>query len=118
MKRPLVYVTAAWGDDHVENAKNAAKYCRALYEVGYFPICPILFLPLFLHDEIPREHKDGQEMAKAFLCRAQVLVVCGEETSEGVKNDIAMAQRLWITTTTLDGVLAIKKRGRVSANEK
>lgn len=54
MKRPLAYVTAAWYGGDSENAEQAARYCRAVYEAGFSPICPTLYLPLFLNDAIPR----------------------------------------------------------------
>jgi len=37
--------------------------------------------------------------------------VCGDEVDESVKNDIAVAQRLGITATTLDGILKIHAQG-------
>ena len=112
MKRPLAYITAAWGDCEFENTGNAAKYCRAVYEAGFSPICPILFMPLFLNNEIPEEHKSGVDMALDFLRRAHVLVVCGNKIDESVKSDIATAARLKTTATTLDGILTVKKQGR------
>lgn len=57
MKRPLAYITAPWSENEFENTENAAKYCRAVYDAGFSPVCPALFLPLFLRDEIPQEHK-------------------------------------------------------------
>ena len=48
MKRPLAYITASWGDNEFENTETAAHYCRALYDAGFSPVCPLLFLPLFL----------------------------------------------------------------------
>ena len=47
MKRPLAYITAPWGADEMENTEDAARYCRKIYDAGFSPICPILFLPLF-----------------------------------------------------------------------
>ena len=38
--------------------------------------------------------------------------VCGHGTDEAVKNDIAVAERLRITATTLDGLLTVKGQGR------
>lgn len=35
----------------------------------------MLFLPTFLKDEIPQEHKDGMDMARDYLRRSHVLVV-------------------------------------------
>lgn len=112
MKRPLAYITAPWSENEFENTENAAKYCRAVYDVGFSPVCPTLFLPLFLRDEIPQEHKDGIDMAREYLRRAHVLVVCGSTVDESVKNDIAVAERLRITATTLDGILTVKGQGR------
>ena len=63
MKRPLAYVTAAWYGGDSENAERAAQYCRAVYEAGFSPICPTLYLPLFLNDAVPEEHKSGIDMA-------------------------------------------------------
>ena len=62
MKRPLAYITAPWSNSQYENAENAAAYCRQVYDAGYSPICPVLFLPTFLKDDIPQEHKDGLDM--------------------------------------------------------
>lgn len=105
MKRPIAYITAPWGENEFENTENAAKYCRAVYDAGFSPICPMLFLPLFLSDEIPQEHKDGIDMAREYLRRSHVLVVCGDTVDESMKNDIAVAERLRITATTLDGIV-------------
>ena len=99
-------------ENEFENTENAAKYCRAVYDAGFSPVCPALFLPLFLRDEIPQEHKDGIDMAREYLRRARVLVVCGSTVDESVKNDIAVAERLRITATTLDGILTVKGQGR------
>jgi hypothetical protein len=112
MKRPLAYITAPWGADDIENTEKATKYCRKVYEAGFSPICPLLFLPLFLHDEIPQEHKDAVDMARDLLRRAHVLVVCGRKVTERMKDDIAVAERLRITATTLDGIVTVMEQGR------
>lgn len=112
MKRPLAYITAAWSGDDCENAELAAKYCRTVYKAGFSPICPTLYLPLILNDAIPEEHKDGIDMSRNLLRRSHVLVVCGHTVTEAMKNDIAVAQRLGITATTLEGILSVKGQGR------
>lgn len=112
MKRPLAYITAAWSGDDCENAELAAKYCRTVYKAGFSPICPTLYLPLILNDAIPEEHKDGIDMSRNLLRRSHVLVVCGHTVTEAMKNDIAVAQRLGITATTLEGILTVKGQGR------
>jgi len=112
MKRPLAYITAAWNGDYDEDTEQATEYCRAVYEAGFSPICPLLYLPLFLNNEIPEEHKSGIDIGRDLLRRSHVLVVCGDGMSEDVKNDIATAGRLNITATTLDGILTVKGQGR------
>ena len=112
MKRPLAYITAAWSGDDCENAELAAKYCRTVYKAGFSPICPTLYLLLILNDAIPEEHKDGIDMSRNLLRRSHVLVVCGHTVTEAMKNDIAVAQRLGITATTLEGILTVKGQGR------
>ena len=39
MKRPLAYITAPWSENEFENTENAAKYCRAVYDAGFFCRC-------------------------------------------------------------------------------
>lgn len=112
MKRPLAYITAAWLGGDSENAEQAARYCRAVYEAGFSPICPTLYLPLFLNDAVPEEHKSGIDMGRDLLRRSHVLVVCGHTMTEAMKNDIAVAQRLGITATTLEGILTVKGQGK------
>lgn len=114
MKRPMAYITAAWSNNEFENTENAAKYCRAIYEAGFMPMCPLLFVPLFINDEIPQEHKDGIDIGRDMLRRSHVLIVCGTVVDESVKNDIAVAERLRITATTLNGILAAKGQGRTN----
>ena len=108
MKKPFAYISAAWSGQEFTDTDQAVVYCRKVYQAGFTPICPILYLPHFLNDSIPAEHKDGIDMARELLRRSHVLIVCGDEVDEAVKNDIAVAQRLGITATTLDGILKIR----------
>lgn len=45
------------------------------------------------------------------LRRSHTLIVCGSVVDEDVKNDIAVAGRLGIAATTLEGVLAVNGHG-------
>ena len=64
MKRSLAYITAAWRGDPAVDMEQAAHYCRVVYDAGYSPICPMLYLPLFLNDAVPEEHKNGIDMGR------------------------------------------------------
>lgn len=67
-------------------AKNKhLKYCRNVYEAGYFPICPRLMHTDFLDDKVPQEHSDRLTMAMELLRRCHIVVVCGSATDKQVK---------------------------------
>ena len=117
MKRPLAYITAAWDGEEWSDLEAAAKYSRAVYDAGFSPICPVLFMPLFLNDDIPEEHKSGVDMGRDLLRRSHVLVVCGDMVDEAVKSDIATAARLKITATTLDGIMTVNGQGRARSDD-
>ncbi len=72
--------------------------------------------PLFLNDAVPEEHKSGIDMSRDLLRRSHVLVVCGHSMTEAMKNDIAVAQRLGITATTLEGILTSRDRAAANGN--
>lgn len=117
MIRPLAYITAAWSKEEFEAREQAARYCRAVYEAGYSPICPFLFQSIFLLDELPQEHKDRLEMSTELLRRCRILVVCGNGSSEEVKSDIVTAKRLHIVATTLDGIMKVDGRSKRILNQ-
>ena len=89
MKKPFAYISAAWSGQEFTDTDQAVVYCRKVYLAGFTPICPILYLPHFLNDSIPAEHKDGIDMARELLRRSHVLIVCGDEVDEAVKNDMS-----------------------------
>ena len=94
MKKPFAYISAAWSGQEFTDTDQAVVYCRKVYQAGFTPICPVLYLPHFLNDSIPAEHKDGIDMARELLRRSHVLIVCGDEVDEAVKNDIAVRRGL------------------------
>ena len=119
MNRPLAYISASWSGKELENKTVAAKYCRTVYEAGYSPICPVLFQPHFLSKKKAQEYKDGRSMANELLRRSRILVVCGEETSDEVLEDIALAKKYRIAATTLDGITQIaSKKGGTKCRKK
>ncbi len=82
MTRPLAYISAPWDDDNLKNATAAAGYCRQVYDAGYSPICPALFMPAFLKGDAPAEVKDRKEMSDELLKRSRILVVCGDQVND------------------------------------
>lgn len=111
MIRPLAYVTADFSSRDEEADEAAAKYCRALYEAGYAPVCPFFAQTWFLCTDIPQEYADARNMAHEFLRRSRVLVICGKNKTKSMMEDIAVAKRYGVVTVTLEGILnADKKR--------
>ena len=104
MNRSFAYVCFPESGEGRTGSKRGRSYCRKLYELGFLPVCPHLEFSLYLDDEIPEEHRDRAEMAKDLLRRCRVVVVCGKELSDGMVEEIALAKRLGIVVTTLDGV--------------
>ena len=70
MKKSFAYISAAWSGQEFTDTDQAVVYCRKVYQAGFTPICPILYLPHFLNDSIPAEHKDGIDMARELLRRS------------------------------------------------
>lgn len=107
MTRPLAYITAPWGNDDLDNYSDAAQYCRKVYEAGYAPICPIMYMSAFLGKDVPVEVKDKKDMSDELLKRSRILVVCGERLNKDVRSDIALAKHCGISYTTLNGILSL-----------
>ena len=105
MKRPLAYLTAAWSGEPDVDMELAAHYCRLAYEAGFSPICPLLYLPLFLNDSVPEEHKAGIDMRRDMLRRSHTLIVCGSAVDEDKKlfsqYSLGMKQRLAIALAVM-----------------
>ena len=109
MIRPLAYITAYFSSRDEEADEAAAKYCRALYEAGYAPVCPFFAQTWFLCTDIPQEYADARNMAHEFLRRSRILVVCGKKKTRSMMEDIAVAKKYGIVTVTLEGIVSIAK---------
>ena len=68
MKRPLAYITAPWGENEYENTENAARWCRQVYDAGFSPVCPLLFLPLFLEDVYEKREEIREQIEYDLIC--------------------------------------------------
>lgn len=107
--KPWAYVTSAWSDDRSRAKRSAKRYCRKLYEAGYTPICPLLYLPDIIDISDADEYKDYTDMSEDMLRRSRIIVVCGTAVDETVLTDIAIANRLHVASSTMRGVLGVDK---------
>ena len=65
--KPWAYVTSAWSDDRSRAKRSAKRYCRKLYEAGYTPICPLLYLPDIIDISNADEYKDYTDMSLVWI---------------------------------------------------
>ena len=103
MNRPLAYVCVA----NNENNKIKAR-CRALYDLGYLPVCPSLMFNRFLEVSCAEEREDSRIMSEEVLRRCRLLVTFGEINDE-MAREILLARRLGIITTSFGGLSKVAK---------
>ena len=111
-QRRWAYVCSPYRSDPAGNSRQAREYCYALYKMGMTPRAPHLLFPQFLNDSVPEERADGLAMARDELSRCSLVVVCGEKITEGMIDEIMLARRLRIPTTTLDGLISMRSQGK------
>ena len=103
MIRPLAYVCVA------NNEKNKIKArCRALYDLGYLPVCPSLMFNRFLEVSCAEEREDSRIMSEEVLRRCRLLVTFGEINDE-MAREILLARRLGIIVTSYGGISKVAK---------
>jgi hypothetical protein len=105
---PLAYITAAWTGDKSDR-ERASEYCRLVYKAGFFPVCPVLYLPLFLNEN----HKSIMKIGRGLLRFSYALIACGDVADKTVKQDIGTAMRLGIMVITLEDILRATVRGHL-----
>jgi hypothetical protein len=111
MTRPLAYVCVA----NNENNKIKAR-CRALYDLGYLPVCPSLMFNRFLEVSCAEEREDARTMSEEVLRRCRLLVAFGD-INDDMAREIMLARRLGIITTSFGGLSKIAKAMTEGINE-
>lgn len=113
MKRPFVYICSPYRGNTVSNELKAREYCRKAYDAGYLPVAPHLLFPQFLNESMPEERENGLEMAKALLRRCRCIAICGEEISDGMMDEIMLANKLNMPVLAIDETLVMRKIGKI-----
>lgn len=71
-----------------------ARYaCRYAVAKGYSPLCPHLYYPEFLDDNVEDEREIGMLLGMVGLSECKELWVIGRRISEGMKKEIAQAEK-------------------------
>jgi hypothetical protein len=102
--RPFAYVCSPFRGDAESNTEQARKYCRQVFDAGYAPIAPHIFFPQFLNDDVPKEREAGMSMGAALLPLCRVLVVCGDQITAGMKQELRHAKKFGIETCAIENI--------------
>ena len=76
MKRPWAFICAA----ATTKSDTLRRYCRALYTLGYVPVCPPIQDGQYLVLADPTERADYNEIVREKILRCPLLVLCGQKT--------------------------------------
>lgn len=77
-----------------KNLQMTRIYCRLVWEKGYFPIAPHLYLKQFLDDEDKNERKEAMRIDLQVLEQCAEMWVFGKVISWGMQEEIEQAKRL------------------------
>lgn len=91
--RRMVFVCSPLAGDVKSNLRMARKYARFTFLNGCAPIVPHLLFPQFLDDERPAERSAGIEMGLMLLAQCKELWAFGGKVSNGMRSEIAFANR-------------------------
>jgi hypothetical protein len=94
--RKLVFIASPYAGDIAHNVEMTKQYCRHALEMGCDFIAPHLLYPQILNDANPAEREIGIRMGLRLLAECDELWVCGNKITEGMRTEIAEAERLGI----------------------
>lgn len=104
-ERPmLVYIAHPMGGDIVGNKAKVLDICRTILSDRTIPFAPYLTAFEYLDDNDPNQRRMGMEMNRYFFEQKiiDVLLVCGDRISSGVRSEIKLALENDITIAILD----------------
>lgn len=104
MEKAFAYVCAS----EETSARQLRRYCRAVFDLGYVPICPRLGDGQYLDLDVPDEKKAYHEIARQKLGRCRMVVVCGREITSTMLAEIGIAEKRHLVCTTLGGLASIR----------
>ncbi|WP_052693185.1 DUF4406 domain-containing protein [Desulfosporosinus sp. I2] len=90
----LVYIASHYAGNIEHNTRMAIEYCRYAASCGVCPIAPHLLIPRFLEENNPAEREQGIKMGLRLLASCDALWAFGDRISEGMRREIAEAEKL------------------------
>ena len=107
MKRPWAFICAA----ATTKSDTLRRYCRALYTLGYVPVCPPIQDGQYLVLADPTERADYNEIVREKILRCPLLVLCGQKTDATTNAQIGLARKYWRIVSSLHGLQSAAERG-------
>lgn len=90
--RPMVYICSPYSGDIERNTANARMYSRFAVAKNAIPFAPHLLLPQYLSEQ--HERGLAMFMNKVFLGKCAELWVFGYCVTEGMAEEIALAEKM------------------------
>ena len=81
-------------EDLHHNQEMASFVCRYAVSLGYMPLAPHLYFPQFLSDYDVDERETGIRFGLELLCHCNELWVIGHRITEGMRQEIQVAEEL------------------------
>ena len=88
-----IYVCSPYRGDTKKNTENAKRYSWIEALHGAIPITPHLYFTTFLDDDNICDRSQGLRMGKALLLECKEVHVYADEVSEGMIEEIKLAQK-------------------------
>lgn len=90
----LVYIASPYAGNIEHNTKMAIEYYRYAASNGVCPIAPHLLIPRFFEENNPAEREQAIKMGLRLLASCDALWAFGHRISEGMRSEIAEAEKL------------------------
>lgn len=90
---PWVYIASPLRGDMKKNIENAKRYSRFAIKKNTVPMCPHIYFTQFLNDDNEVERRIGLILRLQMLKRCKEMWVFGDIISEGMANEIRIAEK-------------------------
>lgn len=87
-----IYVCSPYRGEIEKNIKYARNICRAIALEGNIPVAPHIYFTQFLDDEIEEERRIAMKMNLELIKNCDEILICGDNISEGMKEEISFAE--------------------------
>lgn len=101
MSSKLAYICAPYSGDIEGNIKRAIEFGKRVYKLGYVPIIPHVMFP-FIKDEDEKTRKWALNACLRLLNLCDMLVICDNNLTSGMKDELLYAVFCHIEIKFLD----------------